>query len=192
VVINGTVNGRIARATGIDARNDRPSAFIFVADEDNTIHAVMSNNRGRFAARTAVDDPEVTAADCPEPPSEPSFCGLAVYVNFDVNSAVIRPESEQILADLYDGLVAAGAEQVSIEGHTSTEGTEEFNLDLSKRRAQSVVDDLVGRGFDPERISAVGKGESEPLLRPDNDESSRELNRRVEIKCGQEGGGNES
>jgi OOP family OmpA-OmpF porin len=138
-----------------------------------------------------VDDLDVMAPDCPEPPSEPNFCGVAVYVNFDVNSAVIRPESEQILADLYAGLTAAGAEQVSIEGHTSTEGSEEYNLDLSRRRAQAVVDDLVTRGFDAGSISAAGKGESEPLLRPDNDESSRELNRRVEIKCGVEGGGNE-
>ncbi|MFC1660676.1 OmpA family protein [Gemmatimonadota bacterium] len=186
VVINGTVNGRIARATGFDTSNERPSAFIFVADEDDAIHAVMSVNRGRFGARTAVVDPEVTATACSEAPPEPTFCGLSVYVNFDVNSAVIRPESDQILSDLYAGLVADGVEQVSIEGHTSTEGTEQYNLDLSERRAQAVVDDLVERGFDAGSISAVGKGESEPLLRPDNDESSCSLNRRVEIKCGQE------
>jgi outer membrane protein OmpA-like peptidoglycan-associated protein len=185
VVINGTVNGRIARATGIDTRNDRPSAVIFVADEDDAIHAVMSVNRGRFGARTAVVDPEVTATECPEPPPEPTFCGLSVYVNFDFNSATIRPESEQILSDLFAGLVAEGAEQVSIEGHTSTEGTDEYNLDLSERRAQAVVDDLVARGFDAESILALGMGESQPLLSPDNDESSRSLNRRVEIKCGQ-------
>jgi outer membrane protein OmpA-like peptidoglycan-associated protein len=188
VVINGSVNGRIARATGVDTRNDRPSAFIFVADEDDAIHAVMSVNRGRFGARTAVADPDVTTPTCPEAPADPTFCGVSVYVNFDLDSAVIRPESEQILSDLYDGLVADGVEQVAIEGHTSTEGSEAYNLDLSERRAQAVVEFLVAKGFDAASISATGKGESEPLFRPDNDESSRELNRRVEIHCGSENG----
>ena len=187
VVINGSVNGRIARANGVDTRNDRPSAFIFVADDDDAIHAVMSVNGRGFNARTAVDDSEVTATPCSEEPLEPKFCGLAVYVNFDLDSDVIRPESDQILADLYDGLMAEGAEQVLIEGHTSTEGTEEYNQDLSERRAQAVVADLIARGFDRAKISARGMGESQPLISPDNDESSRSLNRRVEIECGQGG-----
>jgi OOP family OmpA-OmpF porin len=187
VVINGSVNGRIARANGIDTRNDRPSAFIFVADDDDSIHAVMSVNRGVFGARTAVVDPEVSSTPCSDAPLEPRFCGLAVYVNFDFDSDVIRPESDQILSDLYDGLVAEGAERVLIEGHTSTEGSEEYNQDLSERRAQSVVENLIAKGFDGTKISAGGKGETEPLLSPERDESSRSLNRRVEIKCGEGG-----
>ena len=46
-----------------------------------------------------------------------------------------------MLSDLYDRLIAAWRVTVSIVGHTSTEGTEDYNLALSKRRAQSVVDD---------------------------------------------------
>jgi outer membrane protein OmpA-like peptidoglycan-associated protein len=185
IIINGSVNGRIARATGIDpARNDRPSAFIFVADEDDSIQAVWSENNAVFGARSAVIDPDVTSSPCSAAPPEPQFCGVAIYVNFDFNSAAIRPESEQVLSDLYDGLVAGGVTEVAIEGHTSTEGSDAYNLDLSERRAQAVVDDLVERGFEEASISAVGKGETEPLLSPDDDESSRSLNRRVEIDCG--------
>jgi outer membrane protein OmpA-like peptidoglycan-associated protein len=185
IIINGSVNGRIARAIGVDpARNDRPSAFIFVADEDDSIQAVWSENTAVFGAWTAVIDPDVTSSPCSEEPPEPQFCGVAIYVNFDFNSAAIRPESEQVLSDLYDGLVADGVTEVAIEGHTSTEGSDAYNLDLSERRAQAVVDDLVARGFEEASISAVGKGETEPLLSPDDDESSRSLNRRVEINCG--------
>jgi outer membrane protein OmpA-like peptidoglycan-associated protein len=187
VMINGSVNGRIARANGIDTRNDRPNAFIFVADDDESIYAVRSVNGGTFRAQSAVVDPGVAAPDCPEPPPEPKACGLSVYVNFDFDSAVIRPESDQVLADLQAALVAEGAERVVIEGHTSTEGTEEYNLDLSERRAQAVVEDLIARGFDEAKISASGQGETQPLMSPDNDETSRELNRRVEIECGQGG-----
>ena len=52
---------------------------------------------------------------------------------------------------------------------------------------QAVVADLIARGFDEAKIAASGKGETEPLISPDNDESSRSLNRRVEIECGQGG-----
>lgn len=183
VGINGTVNGPIARATGDDTQNRAPSAFIFVADEDGSIQAVMSNNNGAFQSRTAVLDPDVTTTPCSETPPEPLACGAIVYVNFDVNSAVIRPESEQVLSDLYDGLIADGVAIVSVEGHTSTEGSDQYNQDLSERRAQAVVDDLVARGFDAASISAVGKGETEPLFSPDDNESARSLNRRVEINC---------
>lgn len=184
IVITGTVTGNIARATGIDTLDDRPSAYIFVADvDDGTIHSVVSVNQGAFKPYSEVDDPDVTSTPCSEEPPEAPVCDAIVYINFDVNSAVIRTESDPVLSDLYDRLLAEGIETVSIEGHTSTEGSDEYNLDLSERRAQSVVDDLVSRGYDG-TTSAVGKGESEPLLSPDNDESSREINRRVEIVCG--------
>ena len=183
VELLGTVNGAIARATGVDTRNDRPSAYIFVADEDGTIHGNVAVNRGRFSPRTAVVDPETTSAPCSDAPPEPVACGANVYVNFDVDSAVILPESEQVLADLFERLVSEDARRVSVAGHTSTEGSVEYNLSLSERRAQAVVDDLLMRGFAEANISAVGKGESEPLISPDRDESARALNRRVQIAC---------
>lgn len=183
VVINGTVNGPIARATGKDTKDGRPSAFIFVADEDGSIQAVMSTNNSQFGPRTAVVNPDVAAPDCYEVPPEPMACGASVYVNFDVNSAVIRPESEPALSDVYERLSSEGAGKVSIVGHTSTEGTNEHNQDLSERRAQAVVDNLIARGFDPASISAAGVGESQPLISPDRDESARSINRRVEIVC---------
>ena len=182
--INGTVNGAIGRAIGEDPVCRRPSAFIFVAYDDGAIHASVSVNNGRFGAHTAVVDPDVAATPCAETPPEPIVCGANVYVNFDVDSAVIRPESKQVLADLFDQLIAERAGQVQVAGHTSTEGVGDYNQALSERRAQAVVDDLLVKGFDAANISAVGKGETEPLISPDRNESARTLNRRVEISCG--------
>lgn len=181
--LSGTVNGAIARVTGENPQG-RTGALILVADEDETIHASVSLNRGRFGARTAVTDPDLAATECAESTAEPVVCGTNVYINFDVNSAAIRAESEQVLADVFRRLTEEGATAVSIRGHTSTEGTVEHNLDLSQRRAQAVVDDFVERGFDPAVISAEGLGESQPLISPDANESAREINRRVEIGCG--------
>ncbi len=65
--------------------------------------------------------------------------------------------------------------------------TGEFNQDLSERRAQAVVADLVARGLDAARLTALGLGETAPLLSPDADESSRAINRRVEVECAQAG-----
>jgi outer membrane protein OmpA-like peptidoglycan-associated protein len=181
--LSGSVNGAIARATGEDPQG-RTGALILVADEDGSIHASVSVNRGRFGARTAVTVPELAPTECAEIAEEPVVCGTNVYINFDVNSAAIRPESEQVLADVFRRLTEEGATAVSIRGHTSTEGTAEHNLDLSQRRAQAVVDDFVERGFEPAAISAEGLGESQPLISPDSNESAREINRRVEISCG--------
>ena len=69
-----------------------------------------------------------------------------------------------------------------IEGHTSSEGNEQYNQELSARRAQSVVEDLVRRGIDVARITTVGKGELEPIA-SNNDEAGRSLNRRVDVEC---------
>ena len=184
IAITGSVNGQIARATGVDTFDGGVSAFIFVADEDGEIQAVWSEDGAVFKAWIPLEMDDIPPTECEEPTPEPTFCGATVYINFDVNSATIRPESDQVLADLYDGLISEGATGVSIVGHTSSEGTEEYNLDLSQRRAQSVVDDLLGRGFDASLISATGVGETQLLISPDDDETSRELNRRVEIDCG--------
>lgn len=185
MLLTGTVNGRIARLNGFDPTDDDVGRFIMVADDDGAISSVYSLNNSIFGAWTAVDDPETTETPCSEEaPQPPAACGTAVYINFDYNSADIRPESEQVLADLYANLLNDGVAMVSIEGHTSTEGSEGYNLDLSERRAQSVVDDLVARGYDAGAISAIGLGETMPLISPDDDETSRELNRRVEINCG--------
>lgn len=184
IVIRGTVSGTIARATGVDAfRNDRPSAFVFVADGDGAIQAVWSENNSIFGAYTPIEISDLSPPPCAEEPPVTGFCGTAAYVNFDFDSATIRPESAQLLAHLHAGLVVEGAAMVSVEGHTSTEGSAEHNLELSLRRAGAVMDELIARGFDAGRISASGKGELEPIRSPDPDEVSRSLNRRVEIVC---------
>ncbi len=119
------------------------------------------------------------------PARHPLACGSIIHgINFDFNSANLRPESDSILQQLFEGLQADDAASIIVEGHTSTEGSDTYNADLSNRRAQAVVDDLVSRGIDPARISALGKGEAEPFIKPDNDEASRSMNRRVEIDCG--------
>ena len=83
---------------------------------------------------------------------------------------------------LHDGLRNDASTAVVLEGHTSSEGTDAYNLALSQRRAQAVVADLVRRGIPSARLSAAGIGEARPIATND-DESGRSLNRRVEVHC---------
>jgi outer membrane protein OmpA-like peptidoglycan-associated protein len=69
---------------------------------------------------------------------------------------------------------------VEVQGHTDERGSEAYNLDLSQRRAQSVVNFLVKDGVAEKRLEAQGYGESQPKIRKSN-EQAWAANRRVEF-----------
>lgn len=181
--LQGTVSGNLLRATGVDRTDQTPSQFILSTDADGSLRGVRSTNGGPFRLYTVAPAPPGTQADCGQPAPPALGCGSVVHgITFAFDSAEIRPESAPVLEELHRGLEAAPNAKVQIEGHTSSEGTEEYNLRLSERRAQAVVADLVRRGLPKERLTAAGIGESRPIA-SNNDESGRSLNRRVEIHC---------
>jgi outer membrane protein OmpA-like peptidoglycan-associated protein len=65
-------------------------------------------------------------------------------------------------------------------GHTDNRGSDEYNYDLSRRRAAAVADELISDGVSPSRIGTRGEGESRPVATNDTPEG-RAMNRRVEI-----------
>jgi len=67
-----------------------------------------------------------------------------------------------------------------IKGHTDSVGSDEYNLGLSDRRANSVRQYLVNQGIDPSRLSSKGYGEAEPIA-PNNTDEGRAKNRRIEF-----------
>jgi len=92
----------------------------------------------------------------------------------------ILPESEPLLRDIAEVLRKNSEIRLSIEGHTDDTGTDAHNLDLSRRRAESVRQALVRLGIDGARLEARGFGRSKPLL-PGTSAEAREKNRRVEL-----------
>ena len=70
--------------------------------------------------------------------------------------------------------------KIEISGHTDNKGSDEYNLNLSQGRSQSVVDYLISQGIESYRLSAQGYGESSPIDTNDTDEG-RANNRRVEF-----------
>ena len=112
-------------------------------------------------------------------------CETAVVygVNFDVDSDRLRPDAEPALQEILEALVARPDATAAVEGHTDSDASDEYNLDLSSRRAASVVGWLVEQGVDTSRLSAVGRGEAEPVA--DNETAAgKAANRRVEIEPG--------
>jgi OmpA-OmpF porin, OOP family len=107
---------------------------------------------------------------------------LVTYgIYFDVNKDIVKPESYGTLKDIAKVLTENPDVRVKIIGHTDADGVDAANLDLSKRRAISVKNELVKNfGIADTRIETDGMGESQPVA-PNDTPSNKALNRRVEF-----------
>lgn len=101
-------------------------------------------------------------------------------IQFDFDSSVLKTESYSTLDKLAKDLRDNDA-SVQLDGYASSEGTEEYNLTLSKDRADAVKQYLVNAGVSASSISAEGYGIANPVATNDTEEG-RIQNRRVEIK----------
>lgn len=99
---------------------------------------------------------------------------------FDVDKAELKPVSKENIAKLANVLKKYEDTNILIEGHTDATGSEEYNLELSRKRAQTVANYLSTLGISPTRFTIMGYGESQPLMTNDTPEG-RAANRRVEI-----------
>ncbi len=101
-------------------------------------------------------------------------------IYFDNNEYIIKPESYPALEKIEAMLKEHVDTEVTIEGHTDANGSEESNLALSQNRANAVRDYLVSKGIKRSRLSTVGYGEEKPID-PSNNEKAWATNRRVEF-----------
>src|SRR5687767_1904645 len=101
-------------------------------------------------------------------------------VLFDVDSTYLRSESRNTLNDMAGVFNRYTDTRIAVEGHADSTGSDDYNLDLSQRRANAVRDFLTSQGVGGSRISATGYGESRPRSSNSTPEG-RQLNRRVEI-----------
>ncbi|MCX8019139.1 MAG: OmpA family protein [Chitinophagaceae bacterium] len=104
-----------------------------------------------------------------------------VGILFNVNSDKIKPESYGTLKEIANLLSENPQVRVKIIGHTDSDGDDAFNMELSKRRAQSVKNALSSIfGIDASRMETEGKGESQPMA-PNDTPENKAQNRRVEF-----------
>ena len=106
---------------------------------------------------------------------------ISYGIYFDVNKDVVKPESYPSIKEIASILKDNPTVKIKIVGHTDSDGDDNSNLDLSKRRAVSVKN-VLEKDFsiDAVRIETEGKGESEPVA-PNDSGVNKALNRRVEF-----------
>jgi len=100
---------------------------------------------------------------------------------FPSGTSVIEPVFFPLLTKVQESIEEFPSSHIAIEGHTDSKGEDSYNLKLSQKRADAIRTYLVANlGINPERIVAVGYGESRPIANNDTDQG-RSMNRRVDV-----------
>ncbi len=107
-----------------------------------------------------------------------------VQINFETGSDVISNDSYTLLNTIINDALTSDGLKLGIYGFTDNVGDDDNNLDLSRKRAKSVINYLIENKIPSNRLEYDGFGETKPIA-SNNTESGRKLNRRVEITIGQ-------
>ena len=101
-------------------------------------------------------------------------------VLFDTGRAELKPGAQRSLDQIASFLEQHPERKVQIEGFTDSQGSDDYNLELSQKRADAVAMAIMQRGVEAQRVRAMGYGEQFPVASNTN-AGSRQMNRRVEI-----------
>jgi len=117
--------------------------------------------------------PPVATVNVPAPPVAASapvieHVTLDADALFDFDKAVLRPAGKTALDNFAVSLEQFNPEMINAVGHTDRLGSESYNQHLSEMRVEAVKDYLVSRGIDPSRIHVEGRGESQPVTKPED------------------------
>ena len=146
--------------------------------------AAVGGAAGAVIGRQMDKQAEELAAEIPGASVQRVGEGIAVTFEsgllYPHNSTDLLPAGRDNLRNLAESLRAYPETEVLVVGHTDATGTDEYNQRLSQQRAQAAADVLSSFGVPRDRIQTAGRGESEPVS-GNEDESGRQLNRRVEV-----------
>lgn len=148
-------------------------------------HTALAGVRWTFWTPTPpAPAPEPVAATAPEPEPPPPEEPQSYIVFFDFDKSELTPEALDIIRQAAENVKRGGASRVQVTGHADTSGADDYNFDLSQRRAEAVAAELVAQGVPEEQIGVDWKGESEPLV-PTEDGVKEPQNRRATIEMQQ-------
>ena len=165
-----------AQASAFDAEKARQAA--------QSVQAELARTREELARRDAEAQQlrlQQQLAAIATTKSEPR--GIVVTlpaVSFDPGKTTLKASAKRVLQKIANQLKANESVRVNVEGYTDSVGSPEKNMSLSEKRAQAVRDYLVSLGLPTDRITAVGKGEADPVA-SNKTVSGRSANRRVEL-----------
>jgi outer membrane protein OmpA-like peptidoglycan-associated protein len=174
-----------AKMAAIDANIEAASALQQRDDAAATAASALQQ-RDDAAAQAARLQAEIDALKA-TPTPRGLVLTLGGDVLFDTGKADLKSGASRRLDQLAQFLNEHQDRKVEIDGFTDSVGSDSYNDDLSKRRAQAVKSALQARNVDGSRIDAEGFGKEYPVA-GNNDSAGRQLNRRVEVVIGQQGG----
>lgn len=165
------IGGAVVRIVGTDGSNQRtatrPDGSYSFNLSRGTSYAMMAGARGFLNARQefTTDSEEADAeygidfmlASLSKP-------NIVENIFYDYDKATLRPESKEALDELVTLLRDNPNITIEMTSHTDRHGSAEYNMDLSNRRAKSVVDYLIGAGISADRLNFKGYGKSTPKV----------------------------
>jgi outer membrane protein OmpA-like peptidoglycan-associated protein len=169
----------------LDARNREVQNAHMATNEAKMVANEALNQRDQAteeAARLQAEVDQLKATPTPR--------GLVMTLGdvlFDTGRAELNPGASRKLDQLAQFLNEHKERRVQIDGFTDSVGTESYNEELSRRRADAVKSALTTRGVDAARISTQGYGKAYPVAN-NSDSGGRQLNRRVEVVIGGDNG----
>ena len=184
--LSGTTDGRVIRFQWIEDGPQIGTAIMVLTADGSFLNGLWYEGggyRGLWYGTKVTDGRQpqcVTQKDAVGRSLDTVGRAIVYGIYFDFDSATLKPESTETLEQILQAVQSRPALKLTIEGHTDSQGSDEYNLKLSQQRAQAVVDWLVQKGVEASRLEAKGYGESRPEAdnsRPDG----RALKRRVEI-----------
>lgn len=174
-VIGAVVGGVAGAVIGNQGGNNRTGAVVGAAAGAAVGAAVGRRMDKQEAELRQIEGVEVTR------PSEGEIeVRLTNDILFDYDSAALRSASRTTLNELAENFSQYPDNQIIVEGHTDSTGSDAYNKKLSEQRAAGVADYLIDRGVSASKVIVYGYGESDPKSSNDTAEG-RQLNRRVEI-----------
>lgn len=184
--VNRTAVGIAAGAIGgyllgdlVGGRNDRTEQLIGAgigAIAGGAVGAYMDRQEADLRRQTAGTGVDVIRQ------GDDLILRMPSSVTFDVDRWDIKPQFYSVLDEVGRTLGSYDQTYIDVLGHTDTTGSHEHNHGLSERRAASVADYLSARGVARPRMATRGFGETAPLYFPDDTDTKKAANRRVEIK----------
>ncbi len=131
-----------------------------------------------------IDEKQISGTEQIDPETCQSYLDTLVHrnrIHFDVASASLRRGSFGLLTRLSRVMNRCPSSRIEIAGHTDSDGSRDYNRDLSRRRAKTVAGFLAQEGISLRRMTAYGYGEDQPLMRFEETERDKARNRRIEF-----------
>lgn len=143
-------------------------------------------------AAAPATDPRPLAAVTPTPAPRPAAQRVQLNADtlFDFDKAVLRPAGREALDDFVSKSKDINPEVITVVGHADRFGSDSYNQKLSEQRAAAVKTYLLSKGIEENRIQTAGKGETQPVTKPDDCRGAKSAkviaclqpDRRVEIE----------